>query len=39
MDYFTVTDTSDIAVEVILRNDMNLKDDWKRKLEKWKNKK
>ena len=39
MDYFTVTDTSDIAVEVILRNDMNLKEDWKRKLEKWKKRK
>ena len=37
LDYFDTTYTSQIAVEVILRNDSRPTGDWERKMEKWQN--
>ena len=39
LDYFDTTYTSQIAVEVILRNDSRPTGDWERKMEKWQKRK
>ena len=39
LDYFDTTHTSDLAVEVILRNDAGLAGKWERKMGKWQKRK
>lgn len=38
-EYYSCTHTSEIAIEVILRNDVKIGDKWKEKLERWLEKK